>query len=42
MALEREPADSLGDIGGSASVEYRDDEISQGGHDTWCSPGSYL
>jgi hypothetical protein len=42
MGLKREPANSFGDIGGATSSEYRDDEISQCGHDTWRRPGSYL
>ena len=42
IGLEREPANSLGDVGDSAFSEYCDDEIFQGGHDTGCISGSYL
>jgi len=42
MGLEREPSECLGDVGGPASTQYRDDEISQGGHDAWSSSGPYL
>lgn len=42
IGLEREPANSLGDVGDSAFSEYCDDEIFQGGHGTGCISGSYL
>lgn len=42
MALEGEPARRLGNIGGPASAQYRDGEISQGCHDSGSVPSSYL
>ncbi len=42
MGLEREPSECLCAIGSAASVQYRDGEVSQGGHDTWSSSRPYL
>jgi len=42
MGLEREPAECLGDIGGSASTQYRDSKVSQGGHHAWSVSGADL
>jgi len=42
MGLEGEPSECLGDTFGPTSTQYRDGEVSQGGHDAWCGSGPYL
>ena len=40
--LKEKPSECLGDIGGSASTQYRDSKISQGGHHAWSVSGADL